>query len=128
MTQDVQKQLDSTHAGRRMHAELAENLFHRSAVQPQLFLRPGKRAHRLLRPNLADVGPFSSYEAPEDAYIKNQVSWNGYCPSRVRQDHRPQNMDTLRQMSHNLLKRETSLKVGIQGKRLSKLAGAKTTC
>ena len=29
-----------------------------------------------------------------------------------------QNMATLRQMSRNLLKRETSLKVGIQGKRL----------
>ena len=37
---------------------------------------------------------------------------------RVRKDHGPQNMATLRQISHNLLKRETSLKVGIQGKRL----------
>ena len=33
-------------------------------------------------------------------------------------DNGPQNMATLRQISHNLLKRETSLKVGIQGKRL----------
>ena len=38
--------------------------------------------------------------------------------SRVRKDHGPQNMATLRQISHNLLKRESSLKVGIQGKRL----------
>ena len=36
----------------------------------------------------------------------------------MRKDHSPQNMATLRQISHNLLKRETSLKVGIQGKRL----------
>ena len=38
--------------------------------------------------------------------------------SRMRLDHSPQNMATLRQIAHNLLKRETSLKVGIQGKRL----------
>ena len=38
--------------------------------------------------------------------------------SRMRRDHSPQNMATLRQISHNLLKREHSLKVGIQGKRL----------
>ena len=37
---------------------------------------------------------------------------------RMRKDHDPQNMATLRQISHNLLKRETTLKVGIQGKRL----------
>ena len=36
----------------------------------------------------------------------------------MRRDHSPQNMATLRQISHNLLKREHSLKVGIQGKRL----------
>ena len=36
----------------------------------------------------------------------------------MRLDHSPQNMATLRQIAHNLLKRETSLKVGIQGKRL----------
>ena len=76
MTQDVQKQLDPTHAGRRMHAELAENLFHRSAVQPQLFLRPGRRDYCLLRPNLADVGPFSSYEAPDFVpLIVDDESW-----------------------------------------------------
>ena len=37
---------------------------------------------------------------------------------RIRKDHAPQNMATLRQVSHNLQKRETTLKVGIQGKRL----------
>ena len=34
-------------------------------------------------------------------------------------DHAPQNLATLRQNSHNNLKNETSLKVGIQGKRLN---------
>ena len=38
--------------------------------------------------------------------------------SRVRKDHGAQNMATLCQISHNLLKREATLKVGIQGKRL----------
>ena len=38
--------------------------------------------------------------------------------SRVRKNHGPQNLATLRNISHNMLKRETSLKVGIQGKRL----------
>ncbi len=33
--------------------------------------------------------------------------------SRMRLDHSPQNMGTLHQISHNLLKREHSLKVGI---------------
>ena len=37
--------------------------------------------------------------------------------SRVCKDHGPQNLATLRQISQNLLKRETSLKEGIQGKR-----------
>ena len=38
---------------------------------------------------------------------------------RVRKDHGPQNLATLRQISHNLLKNEHTLKVGIQGKRLN---------
>ncbi len=38
---------------------------------------------------------------------------------RVRMDHGPQNMNILRQIGHNLLKNETTLKVGIQGKRLN---------
>ena len=38
--------------------------------------------------------------------------------SRVRKAHGAQNMATLRQISHNLLKREATLKAGIQGKRL----------
>ena len=38
--------------------------------------------------------------------------------SRIRLDNSPQNMATLRQIAHNLLKRETSLKVGIRGTRL----------
>ena len=55
--------------------------------------------------------------------IENSLHWSldvtfreDQC--RVRKDHGPQNMATLRQISHNLLKRETTLKVGIQGKRL----------
>ena len=55
--------------------------------------------------------------------IENSLHWSldvtfREDQSRVRKDHSPQNMATLRQISHNLLKRETSLKVGIQGKRL----------
>ena len=55
--------------------------------------------------------------------IENSLHWSldvtfREDQSRVRKDHGPQNMATLRQISHNLLKRETSLKVGIQGKRL----------
>ena len=38
--------------------------------------------------------------------------------SRVRKDRGPQSMAALRQISRNLLKRETGLKAGIQGKRL----------
>ena len=38
--------------------------------------------------------------------------------SRVHKDHGRQNMATLRQISHKLLKREPGLKVAIQGKRL----------
>ncbi len=45
---------------------------------------------------------------------------------RVRKDNGPQNMATLQQISHDLLRRETSLKVGIQGKRLQ--AGWREDC
>ena len=55
--------------------------------------------------------------------IENSLHWSldvtfkeDQC--RVRKDHGPQNFATLRNASHGLLKRETSLKVGIQGKRL----------
>ncbi len=36
---------------------------------------------------------------------------------RIRRSHAPQNLATLRQISRNLLKRETSLRVGLRGKR-----------
>ena len=55
--------------------------------------------------------------------IENSLHWSldvtfreDQC--RIRKDHGPQNLVTLRSISHNMLKRETSLKVGIQGKRL----------
>ena len=55
--------------------------------------------------------------------IENSLHWSldvtfHEDQSRVRKDHSPQNFATLRNISHNMLKRETSLKVGIQGKRL----------
>ena len=55
--------------------------------------------------------------------IENSLHWSldvtfREDQSRVRKDHSSQNLATLRQISHNLLKRKTSLKVGIQGKRL----------
>ena len=43
--------------------------------------------------------------------------WQDQC--RVRKGHAPQNLPTLRQISHNLPKNETSLKVGIQGNLLN---------
>ena len=55
--------------------------------------------------------------------IENSLHWSldvtfREDQSRMRKDHSPQNMAALRQIAHNQLKRETSLKVGIQGKRL----------
>ena len=55
--------------------------------------------------------------------IENSLHWSldvtfHEDQSRVRKDHGAQNMATLRQIAHNLLKRESTLKVGIQGKRL----------
>ena len=55
--------------------------------------------------------------------IENSLHWSldvtfREDQSRIRKNHSPRNMATLRQISHNLLKQETSLKVGIQGKRL----------
>ena len=55
--------------------------------------------------------------------IENSLHWSldvtfGKDHCRIRKDHAPQNMAALQQVSHNLLKNETSLKVGIQGKRL----------
>lgn len=41
--------------------------------------------------------------------------------ARIRKDHAPQNMATLRHMAVNLLKQNTSVKVGIAAKR--KMAG-----
>ena len=55
--------------------------------------------------------------------IENSLHWSFDVTfrgdqSRVRKDHGPENTATLSRISHNLLKRETSLMVGIQGKRL----------
>ena len=55
--------------------------------------------------------------------IENSLHWSldvtfREDQSRMRLDNSPQNMATLRQIAHNLLKWETSLKVGIRGKRL----------
>ena len=55
--------------------------------------------------------------------IENSLHWSldvtlREDQSRIRKDNALQNMATLRQISHNLLKRESSQKVGIQGKRL----------
>jgi hypothetical protein len=56
--------------------------------------------------------------------IENSLHWTlevtfreDQC--RVRKDNGPQNINTLRQIGHNRLKNETTLKVGIQGKRLN---------
>ena len=55
--------------------------------------------------------------------VENSLQWSMDVTfledqSRAYKDHGPQNMATLQQISHNLLKQETSLKAAIQGKRL----------
>ena len=55
--------------------------------------------------------------------IENSLHWSldvsfREDQSRMRLAYSPLNMAALRQISHNLLKRESSLEVGIQGKRL----------
>ena len=59
--------------------------------------------------------------------IENGLHWSldvtfGEDQCRVRKDHAPQNMAMLRQVAHNLLKREKSLKAGIKTA-ASRLAG-----
>ena len=82
--------------------------------------------------NLSSFCAKSSLDAPAERLLKvvrthwsieNSLHWSldvtcGEDLCRIRKDHAPQNLATLRQVSHNLLKNETSLKVGIQGKRL----------
>ncbi len=55
--------------------------------------------------------------------IENSLHWSLDVTfredySRVRKDHGPQNQAVLRQIALNLLKQETTLRRGIQGKRL----------
>ena len=55
--------------------------------------------------------------------IENSLHWSLDVTfredhSRVRKDHGPQNLAALRQIALNMLKQETTLKRGIQGKRL----------
>ena len=90
------------------HREMAEG----STVQPRYYISSLEMPAQGL---LAAVRAHWS--------IENSLHWSldvtfGEDQCRIRKDHAPQNMATLRQISHNLLKRETSLKVGIQGKRL----------
>ena len=71
------------------------------------------------------VGPAKSLlEATRRHWgIENSLHWSLDVTvredhSRVRKDHDPQNLAVLRQIALNLLKQETSLKRGLQGKRL----------
>ena len=89
----------------------------------------GRRQPGLLQPRYY----ISSLDAPAERLlsairshwsIENSPHWTldvtfreNEC--RVHKDHAPQNLATLRQISHNPLKNETSLKTGIQGKRLN---------
>ena len=55
--------------------------------------------------------------------IENSLHWSLDVTfhedhSRVRKDHGPRNLAVLRQIALNLLKQETTLKRGLQGKRL----------
>ena len=55
--------------------------------------------------------------------IENSLHWSLDVTfredhSRVRKDHGPQNLAVLRQIALNMLKQETTLKRGVQGKRL----------
>ncbi len=91
------------------HRQTAEG----SASQPRYYISSLTGSAEQL---LADVRSHRS--------IENSLHWTldvsfreDQC--RVRQDHGPQNINTLRQIGHNLLKNETTLKVGIQGKRLN---------
>ena len=64
--------------------------------------------------------------------IENSLHWSldvtfREDQSRVRKDHGPQNMATLRQISHNQLKRETSLKWASRANGC-KQDGERTTC
>ena len=56
--------------------------------------------------------------------IENSLHWTLDVTFRqdqyqVRKDHDPQNLTTMPQVSHHLLKKETSFKTGIQGKHLN---------
>ena len=80
------------------------------AVQPLHFISGLKVSAEQL---LAAVRPLWS--------IENSLHWSldvtfreGHC--RVSKDHGPLNFATLGNICHKMLKRETSLKVGIQGK------------
>ena len=66
----------------------------------------------------APTSDHREFTALESGHWSLDVTF-GEDQCRVRKDHAPQNLATLRQISHNLLKKETSPKIGIQGKRLN---------